>query len=265
MTQPKTLSWRSLECGVEGLAVEEIAPGVKRLSETALLPDERSFFYLLEDTGLDCLIDGGWGFCSSLDSLRSDPEKPLVAIATHSHFDHIGMLHLAGKRYGHPAEAAIFARPDPAATQALPYLSGRPILIGGDAVEPHSIRQLACPLDHFVGEGNCLELGSRMLDIIHTPGHSPGSICVLDAAAGLLFSADTVHDGHIHDDIPGADREALLVSHQRLAQVDFQLALPGHGAILQHAAFLDRIDRYRSGRVSDDAEDSWPARADPRS
>jgi glyoxylase-like metal-dependent hydrolase (beta-lactamase superfamily II) len=259
VTPSKAVSWQSLECGVEGLVVEEIAPGVKRLSETALLPDERSFFYLLEDTGLDCLIDGGWGFCSSLDSLRSDPEKPLVAIATHSHFDHIGMLHLAGKRYGHPAEAAIFARPDPAATQALPYLSGRPILIGGQAVEPHSIVQSACPLDRFVGEGTRLELGSRRLDIIHTPGHSPGSICVLDAAASLLFCADTVHDGHIHDAIPGADRKALLVSHQRLAQVDFQLALPGHGATLSRPAFLDRIDRYRNEKGSDDAH------ADPRS
>jgi glyoxylase-like metal-dependent hydrolase (beta-lactamase superfamily II) len=265
VTHPKTVSWWSLECGVEGLSVEEIAPGVKRLSEAALLPGERSFFYLLEDTDRDCLIDGGWGFCSSLDGLRSDPEKPLVAIATHSHFDHIGMLHLAGERYGHAAEAAIFAGPDPTATQALPYLAGRPVLIGGEAVEPHSIVQPACPLDRFAGEGSRLELGSRRLDVIHTPGHSPGSICVLDAAAGLLFCADTIHDGHIHDAIPGADRKALLVSHQRLAQVDFQLALPGHGATLPRSAFLDRIDRYRNERVSDDAEDNAPARAGPRS
>jgi glyoxylase-like metal-dependent hydrolase (beta-lactamase superfamily II) len=245
VTHPKAVSWRSLECGVEGLVVEQVVPGVKRLSEVALLPGERSYFYLLEDTDRDCLIDGGWGFCSSLDGLRTDPEKPLGAIATHSHFDHIGMLHLAGERYGHPAEAAIFMRPDPAATQALPYLSGRPVLIDGGAVEPRSIVQLACPLDRFVGEGTRLELGSRILDIIHTPGHSPGSICVLDAAAGLLFPADTVHDGHIHDDIPGADREALFLSHRRLGQVDFQLALPGHGAILSRSAFLDRIDRHR--------------------
>ena len=240
--------WRSLARGVEGLVAEEVAPGVKRLSEAALLPAERSFFYLVEGADRDCLIDGGWGFCASLEGLRADPEKPLVAIATHSHFDHIGMLHLAAERCGHPAEAAIFARPDPIATQALPYLSGRAVLVGGAAIAPASIIQQPCPLHRFVGESSRLELGSRALEILHVPGHSPGSLCVVDRASGLLFSADTVHDGHIYDDIPGADRRDLLLSHRRLAEVDFALAMPGHGAILSRPEFIERIDRYRTER-----------------
>jgi glyoxylase-like metal-dependent hydrolase (beta-lactamase superfamily II) len=254
VTPSKTVSWQSLACGAEGLLVEEVAPGVKRLSETALLPAERSFFYLVEGTDRDCLIDGGWGFCVSLDGLRSDPRKPLAAIATHSHFDHIGMLHLANERLGHAAEAATFRRPDPYATQALPYLSGRPVLIGGGALATGSIVQQASPLDRSVDEDSRLELGSRTLEIIHTPGHSPGSLCVLDRAAGLLFPADTVHDGQIYDDIPGADRQELLLSHRRLAEVDFQLALPGHGAILTRPAFCDRIDRYRNEDILDRRE-----------
>ncbi|MBN9079337.1 MAG: hypothetical protein BGN87_01520 [Rhizobiales bacterium 65-79] len=240
--------WQSLACGVEGLVIEEVAPGVKRLSEAALLPAERSFFYLVEGAGRDCLIDGGWGFCASLEGLRADPQKPLVAIATHSHFDHIGMLHLAAERWGHPAEAAIFVRPDPTATQALPYLSGRVVLIGGGAIAPASLVQQPCPLHRFVGEGSRLELSSRTLEILHTPGHSPGSLCVLDRTSSLLFSADTVHDGHIYDDIPGAGRRDLLLSHRRLAEVDFALALPGHGAILSRPQFIERIDRYRTER-----------------
>ena len=228
-----------------GLTVIEIEPGVFRLTEAIVSEAERSFFYLIRGNEADCLIDGGWGFGTRLDGIRGGPEKPLLAIATHSHFDHIGLLHLAGRRYGHRAEAAIFVDPDPMATQALPYLAGRFVLAGGGTIEPASIRQTACPIDIFVDDGDTVDLGGRRLTVLHTPGHSPGSLSLLDADAGLLFCADTVHDGHIWDDIPGADRTALLMSHERLAEVDFARACPGHGAILPRAAFLDRIARYR--------------------
>jgi glyoxylase-like metal-dependent hydrolase (beta-lactamase superfamily II) len=237
--------WQEL-VGVEaGLIVDPVAPGVLRLSEAVVSERERSYFYLLVGRDADCLIDGGWGFCSSLVALRPEPSKPLLAIATHSHFDHIGLLHLAGNRYGHPAEAAVFAEPNPFATQVLPYLDGLEALAGGGRIDPASVRQHACPLDAFLDEGGTLDIGGRSLTALHTPGHSPGSLTILDAANGLLFCADVVHDGHIWDDIPGADQSLLLRSHERLLEVDFALACPGHGAILSPAAFQHRIARYR--------------------
>ena len=139
--------WSDLVGDETGLIAEEIAPGVTRLSEKIVCEAERSYFYLVRGRETDCLIDGGWGFCTSLGALRGEAEKPLVAVATHSHFDHIGLLHLAGRRYAHPAELPIYADPDPLATQALPYLDGRPVLVGGDAIDPASVRQTACPID----------------------------------------------------------------------------------------------------------------------
>ncbi len=237
--------WPELVGDESSLLVDTVAPGVLRLSEAVVSERERAYFYLLIGHDADCLIDGGWGFCSSLDALRPDRSKPLLAIATHSHFDHIGLLHLAGTRYGHPAEAAVFADPHPVATQALPYLDGLEALAGGGRIDPASVRQRACPLDALLAEGGTVDIGGRALTVLHTPGHSPGSLTILDAANGLLFCADVVHDGHIWDDIPGTDRGALLRSHDRLLEVDFALACPGHGAILSRAAFQDRIARYR--------------------
>jgi glyoxylase-like metal-dependent hydrolase (beta-lactamase superfamily II) len=237
--------WQDLVGDEAGLIVDALAPGVLRLSEAIVSEQERSYFYLLLGRDADCLIDGGWGFCSSLGTLRPDASKPLLAIATHSHFDHIGLLHLAAKRFGHPAEAAVFADPDPIATQALPYLEGRGVLAGEGQIDPASVRQFPCSLDGLFQEGQSFDIGDRSLLALHTPGHSPGSLTIVDVENGLLFCADVVHDGHIWDDIPGADRDALLRSHERLIEVDFALACPGHGAILSRAAFQDRTARYR--------------------
>lgn len=237
--------WSSFVGDSGSLIAEPVAAGVSRLSEPVVLTSERSFFYLIQGSGLDCLVDGGWGFCRSLDAIRSNPQKPLIAIASHSHFDHIGALYLAQRRYGHAAEAGIFQNPDPVASQALPYLAGRAVFADGATVAPETIRQTACALDVFLTDGEAIDLGDRKLRVIHTPGHSPGSLSLIDERNGLLFCADTVHDGNIHDEIPGADRTILLVSHKRLAEVDFMQACPGHGAILRRDAFLDRIARYR--------------------
>jgi len=237
--------WSDLVGDETGLIVDEIAPGALRLSECIVAEEERSYFYLVRGRSADCLIDGGWGFCCRLGALRGEADRPLIAIATHSHFDHIGMLHLAARRHAHPAELQVYADPNPLATQALPYIDGRPVLAGGGTIDPVSIRQEACPIDLPLGDCEPVDLGGRRLLALHTPGHSPGSLSLLEPDAGLLFCADTVHDGHIWDDIPGADRHALLLSHERLAGVEFARACPGHGAILTPAAFLDRIALYR--------------------
>lgn len=237
--------WNLLVGDNDSLIAEPVAAGVTRLSETVVSIAERSFFYLIQGSDMDCLVDGGWGFCRSLGEVRANSQKPLIAVASHSHFDHIGALHFAQRRYGHASEAGIFQNPDPAATQALPYLAGRAVLADGAAVAPETIRQVPCPLDVFLADGDVIDLGGGTLRVIHTPGHSPGSLSLIDERNGLLFCADTVHDGHIHDDIPGADRSALLMSHERLAEVDFMQACPGHGATLRRDAVLARIARYR--------------------
>jgi len=230
------------------IVAQTICPGVLRLHESAVAPAERSYFYLVEGRDRDCLIDGGWGFGGNLDALRRDPHRPMVAVATHSHFDHIGHLHRARFVLAHAAEAQFLENPDPVAVQALPYLDGLVALADGDCIDPATICFAPCADVHDLAEGDAVDLGGTVLKVLHTPGHSPGSLSLLDEARGLLFCADTLHDGHIWDDIPGADRTQLLLSHQRLAGVDFLQACPGHGAILDREQALARMPRYRAER-----------------
>ncbi len=100
---------------------------------------------------------------------------------------------------------------------------------------------------HFVEDGTSDRSRRRRLAfVLHTPGHSPGSLTSAPPGSGRCCSADTVRAAvHIWDDIPGADRPTLQMSHERLAEVDFARACPGHGAHSAARAFLDRIRRYR--------------------
>ncbi|WP_292519283.1 MBL fold metallo-hydrolase [Methanoculleus sp.] len=75
--------------------------------------------------------------------------------------------------------------------------------------------------------------GDRVGDlrVIHTPGHTPGGICLYDEAAKVLFSGDTVFTGGSFGryDFPGGDRTALAASIERLAALDVEGLYPGHG------------------------------------
>src|SRR5262245_13030548 len=239
----REISWNEL-VRPGGVIVEPLGFGIFRLSESVLSADERSYFYLVHGNESSCMIDGGWGFCVNLLDWLPDETKNLIAIATHSHFDHIGHLSVATRRFGHHEEAHIFRDPTIEATQASPFLVGRRCLADGNSIEARSIRQHSCPLTDFVDDGE-IDLGARVLRVLHTPGHSPGSISLLDEATRTVFCGDVLLEGEIYDEIPGADRGSLLKSHERLSSLSFDRLLPGHGRAMDKLGVLKRMERYR--------------------
>jgi glyoxylase-like metal-dependent hydrolase (beta-lactamase superfamily II) len=227
------------------LLVEDMGAGILRLSEPTLRESERSFFYLITGDHRSCLIDGGWGLGAGL------PDRwlqGLIAVATHSHFDHIGYFYQAATRLGHPEEAAIFADPQPEATQASPWLCGRPVLMDGAVIDPIALGQRPCPLTGHLEEGAIVDLGGRRLAVLHTPGHSPGSISLYDDSTQSLFCGDVLLHGHIHDDIPGADPALVGQSHRRLASLSFRQTFGGHGPVMDRDTALARMARYADAR-----------------
>jgi glyoxylase-like metal-dependent hydrolase (beta-lactamase superfamily II) len=107
-----------------------------------------------------------------------------------------------------------------------------------------------CPIDMRLSDGEELHLGNKVLQVIHTPGHTPGSACFLLQSGGknILFSGDTVlYDGRLGwQGNPYADNRQYLASLEKLnrftldsARVQFDMLLPGHGAISMDKAYLD--------------------------
>jgi glyoxylase-like metal-dependent hydrolase (beta-lactamase superfamily II) len=90
------------------------------------------------------------------------------------------------------------------------------------------------PIDRFLDHGDKVALGKRGFDVIHTPGHTPGSLCfeVTDGSRTVVFAGDTLFRGSVgRTDLPGGDARALQRSiRERLYTRDLDaLVVPGHG------------------------------------
>ncbi len=86
--------------------------------------------------------------------------------------------------------------------------------------------------DFYLREGN-LKLGNIDLLIYHTPGHSPGSICLYWPKKKALISGDVVFYGGVgRTDFAGGNSSQLKQSIQRLSQLEIEILLPGHGEII---------------------------------
>ena len=80
----------------------------------------------------------------------------------------------------------------------------------------------------MIEEGDVLDLGNRVLQVLHTPGHSPGGISLWEAATGTLFSGDIVYDGPLIEDAYHSNLDDYATSLQRLRQLPIRTVHGGH-------------------------------------
>jgi len=174
--------------------------------------------YLLTDEASgDCaVIDPGFSG-KRLDRLAESapPQNIKLIILTHRHFDHI--LGVASLKQQTGAQVAIHHLDAPALTD--PQLSLSRLVGKQQPVDP----------DILLCDGDVLPLGSLTLQILHTPGHTEGGICILCGDA--LFTGDTLFLGDIgRTDLPTGDYSALLDSIAKLGRLPGNLTVyPGHG------------------------------------
>jgi len=101
-----------------------------------------------------------------------------------------------------------------------------------------------------LAEGAAIRFGDVRLDVLHTPGHTEGSVCLVERASGILFSGDTLFAGGWgRVDLPGGDPDAMAASLARLATLHDDLrVLPGHGSattIARERPWLEMVARER--------------------
>lgn len=192
-----------------------------------ILADQRTREAIAIDTAIPSLA---W----IVDELAARDWTLKLIVSTHGHWDHIGDNAAVAAATG--AEVAVHALDRTMLTDPTPLWAPFEIPPSVPAVE--------------LAEGGEIRFGSIRLDVLHTPGHTPGSVCLRSRDDGLLFSGDTLFAGAWgRTDLPGGSAEAIVASLIRLAELEPIVGvLPGHGpatTIGRERAWLDLVRDQR--------------------
>lgn len=189
---------------------------------------EETHCYLLNGIDESLLIDTGMGIQNIRDEIRKITNNPIVSVATHSHWDHIGGHSLFPEFYVHEAEADWMNGYFPL---TLDYIKN--LIVEEPCHFPIDFR-----LDDYkIFQGNparilkdkdIINFGGRSIEVIHTPGHSPGHMCLYEAARKYLFSGDLVYKGRLTAFFPTTNPIAYKESIDKISFLQTDHLFPAH-------------------------------------
>jgi hydroxyacylglutathione hydrolase len=151
--------------------------------------------------------------------LKQEALTPKRLINTHCHIDHIYGNAFVKNTFNLPLEIP------PDEQQVLDTSDSLAMAFG--APPPESPKA-----DQYIQEGDQIRLGDTILEVLSTPGHSPGHISLLNRSEGYILSADVLFQGGIgRTDLPGADYQTLIdtINNKLLPLGDDTIVYPGHG------------------------------------
>jgi hydroxyacylglutathione hydrolase len=192
-----------------------------------VLADPRSREAIAIDTAIPCL---SW----IADALVERDWTLKLIVSTHGHWDHIGDNSTVSAH----TQAPIAVHPLDRDRLEHPRAVSAPFEI------PPSVPAVE------LAEGGIVRFGELRLRVLHTPGHTEGSVCLLAEDDGLLYSGDTLFaSGWGRVDLPGGDPEAMVGSIGRLADLDDRVAVfPGHGGATTIGRERAWMELVRDGR-----------------
>lgn len=191
---------------------------------------EETNCYLLVGKEYALLIDTGLGISDISKEVLKITDKPVIAVPTHVHWDHIGGLWNFPEFYVHEAEKDWIEGSFPLSNEFV-----RKML-----VKDNNLTECINIDDYAVFQGNpkriltdgdIIDLGNRKVKVLHTPGHSPGHMCFFEEKTGCLFSGDLIYKGTLFANYESTDPEKYLKSVQKISKLPVKCVFPAHHSI----------------------------------
>lgn len=224
--------------------LQPLDDGITLLTEPHVIRLMRCNIWHVRGKDRDLFIDTGMGVASLVDAAQELLDKPVTAVATHGHGDHIGSHHEFDDVLAHPAEAdslehGTLQTLDPIVawgteeveslrragydTSPRYFVTALP---AGVALE--SFVQKPARVTGLIEDGDVVDLGDRHFEVLHLPGHSPGSIGLWEASTGILFSGDAIYDGPLLDESHDSNIEQYCTTMERLLTLPVTAVHGGH-------------------------------------
>ncbi len=173
------------------------------------------------DEASDCLIiDTGLDVQPLLKFLEHGKLTPTAVILTHGHIDHIAGVEILREKYPsiliyiHKLDAEMLTDK----TRNLSIMAGSPFTAG--------------KADRIIDEGDTIDEADIRLQVIHTPGHTPGGICLYSEKDNIVFAGDTLFAGSVgRTDFPGSNTTQIIdgITKKLLTLPENTIVYPGHG------------------------------------
>ena len=212
----------------------------------------------------DLLVDTGMGIASLFEAAKDLFQKPLTVVITHTHIDHSGGAHEFDTCLVHQAEAESLTKAQDQLSLATRHWpkdliqtmeEDSPV---GDYVITARPSESFIPERHklksktparILQENDVVDLGNRSFEVLHLPGHSPGSIGLWEAKTGTLFSGDAVYDEVLLDELPGSNKEVYRKTMERLLVLPVNVVHGGHANSFGRERLREIARAYLDGRV----------------
>ena len=214
----------------EWFDVYKLTEGTFAIYEPNQFEEAISYLVLGDDRGV--LIDAGTGIGDLGQVVEDLTTLPVSVVLTHEHYDHVGGAYRFDE---------IAAFDDSLALQRLELGRDNASLLSYVTDDylwkplPEEFRADTWTIPPLrptllLGDGDLIDLGGRQLEVIHTPGHSPGSICLLDRANRLLWTGDHFFPGPLYAHADDVSMDDYLASNRKLAAMvsEFDFLLSGH-------------------------------------
>lgn len=203
-----------------------VAPGVHRITEGG-----RVHTYLVLGENWAVLVDSGFGIGDIAAVVRELTDLPILVINTHAHLDHIGGNAHFDVAFVHQRESLEETAETARRFRELATQDDFPVPFPDGFALDRYAPEVPKPT-HRVAGGETIDLGARTLEVLPTPGHTAGSICLLDEGNRLLFTGDTITDRPLQGIGEGVSLPEYQATLRLLAEMspDVDLLLPGHGS-----------------------------------
>lgn len=164
----------------------------------------QNFSYLIGDEAAKeaAIVDPGWDIDKLLSAAKKHDLNIKFILITHSHYDHIQQV----KDLFDATDATVYVHEE-----------------DSEEIKNHGVEKIKT-----IGEGDTINIGKIKAKVLHTPGHTPGSVCYL--VNNKLITGDTLFVGNIgRTDLPGGNPKAMSETLRRLKKLDENIEVwPGH-------------------------------------
>lgn len=231
-----------------------VRPGVFAISEPRQFEEVISYLIIGERRSL--LWDTGMGIARMRPVVQHLTARPVTVLNSHTHPDHIGDNFEFKEVWGLQTEFSLqnskgYFDADLKNEVAPDHVCGS--LPPDFKVSTYHIRPFS--ISRFVKDGEVIDLGGRKLEVLHTPGHTPDSLCLLDREGRVLFTGDTFYPGPLYLYSPEANFGTYVKSVNRLAQLvnSVDILLTGHNEPVSPVSSLTTlqtaVEQIRSGEM----------------